>query len=144
MRKTKLTLLLLAALLAGVCIGFYANNAIIQARIRHFSQIPGNMPEHITQKLTERLQLDAEQQKQVLAVFTNYDGKLKETRDQSRAMFDALRQEMTAQIDRYLTPAQVEQHKKILEELDQKHRDNRDLMRAFPPPPPPASTNSGK
>ena len=141
MRKTKLTLLLLAALLAGVCIGFYANNAIIQARIRHFSQIPGNMPEHITQKLTERLQLDAEQQKQVLAVFTNYDGKLTETRDQSRAMFDALKQEMTAQIDQDLTPAQVEKHRKILEELDQKHRDNRDLMRAFPPP---ASTNSGK
>ena len=33
MRKTKLTLLLLAALLVGVCIGFYANNAIIQARM---------------------------------------------------------------------------------------------------------------
>ena len=81
MRKTKLTLLLLAALLVGVCIGFYGNNAIIQARIRHFSQIPGNMPEHITQKLTQRLDLDAGQRAQVFAIVQSFDGRLQEARD---------------------------------------------------------------
>ena len=55
MRKTKLTLLLLAALLVGVCLGFFGNSAIIRARIQKFSQIPANMPEHITAKLTESI-----------------------------------------------------------------------------------------
>lgn len=139
MRKTKLTLLLLAAMLVGVCIGFYGNNAIIQARIRHFSRIPGNLPEHITQKLTERLDLDAAQRAQVLGVFTNYDGRIQETRDQSRAMFEALKREMTAQIDQYLTPEQVEEHRKMLAELDQMRQDNRALRRAMGTPPPGAS-----
>ena len=136
MPKTKLTLLLLAAMLLGVCIGFFTNDAIIRARIRHFSQIPENMPQHITDKLTERLGLDAAQQQQVLSVFTNYDARLTETREKSRAMFDALMQEMTAQIDQYLTPAQVAEHKKMLDELEQRRRDTRALMRAYPPPPP--------
>ena len=34
MRNTKLILLLLAALLIGMCAGFYINSAIIRARIR--------------------------------------------------------------------------------------------------------------
>ncbi len=141
MRKTKLTLLLLAAMLAGVCIGFFGNSAIIRARIRHFSQIPENMPEHITRKLAERLQLDPAQQEQVLAVFVAYDTRLKETREQSRAMFAELQQEMTAQIDQYLTPAQIEEHKKLLEEFDQRRRDDRALRRAMQAGAP---TNSGK
>ena len=140
MRKTKLTLLLLAALLVGVCIGFYGNSAIIRARIQRFSQIPANMPQHITGKLAERLDLDAAQREKVLAVFMAYESRLQETREQSRAMFDALLQEMTAQIDQYLTPAQVAEHKKMLEELDQRRRDSRDLIRAFPPPA--AKTNA--
>lgn len=134
MRKTKLTLLLLAALLVGVCIGFYGNSAIIRARIQRFSQIPDNMPQHITGKLTERLDLDAAQQEKVLAVFLAYESRLQETREKSRAMLDALLQEMTVQIDQHLTPAQVEEHKIMLEELDQRRRDNRNLIRAFPPP----------
>ena len=64
MPKTKLILLLLAALLTGVCLGFFGNSAIIRARIRHFSQIPENMPRHITARLTERLHLDPQQQEQ--------------------------------------------------------------------------------
>ena len=143
MPKTKLTLLLLTAILLGVCIGFFTNDAIIRARIRHFSQIPENMPQHITDRLTERLTLDASQQKQVLGVLTAYDTRLTETREQSRAMFDALMQEMTAQIDQYLTPAQVLEHKKMLDELEQRRRDNRALMRAYPPPSP-VPTNSSK
>ena len=115
----------------------------IRARIRHFSQIPENMPQHITDKLTERLKLDSAQQQQVLAVLTNYDARLTQTREQSRAMFDALMQEMTVQIDQYLTPAQILEHKKMLDELEQRRRDNRALMRAYPPPPP-VPTNSAK
>ena len=141
MRKTKLTLLLLAALLVGVCLGFFGNSAIIRARIQKFSQIPANMPEHITGKLTERLDLDAEQQQQVLAVFKAYETRMEETRQQRRALIDALLEEVRVEIAQYLTPEQQEEHKKMLAEMDQRHRDARALMRAFPPP---AATNAGK
>ena len=141
MRKTKLTLLLLAALLVGVCLGFFGNSAIIRARIQKFSQIPANMPEHITAKLTERLDLNDEQQRQVLAVFKAYETRMEETRQQRRALIDALLEEVRVEIAQYLTPEQQEEHKKMLAEMDQRHRDARALMRAFPPP---AATNAGK
>ena len=141
MRKTKLTLLLLAALLVGVCLGFFGNSAIIRARIQQFSQIPANMPEHITAKLTERLELDATQQQQVLAVFKAYETRMEETRQQRRALIDALLEEVRVEIAQHLTPEQQEEHKKMLAEMGQRHRDARALMRAFPPP---AATNAGK
>ena len=140
MPKTKLTLLLLAALLAGVCLGFFGYSAIVRARIRHFSQIPENMPKHITERLTERLKLDSRQQEQVLAVFEAYDTRLQETREQSRATFRALRDEMSAEVDRHLTPEQVAEHKKMLAELDQRIQDNRALLRVLSP----AKTNAAK
>ncbi|NCA83017.1 MAG: hypothetical protein EOM72_09775 [Opitutae bacterium] len=141
MRKTKLTLLLLAALLAGVCLGFFGNSAIIRARIQKFSQIPANMPEHITGKLTERLGLNPEQQQQVLAVFKAYETRMEETRQQRRALIDALLEEVRVEIAQHLTPEQQEAHKQMLAEMNQRHRDARALMRAFPPP---AATNAGK
>ena len=133
MRKTKLTLLLLAALLVGVCIGFYGNSAIIKARIQKYSQIPENMPEHITGKLTERLDLDPEQQEQVLAVFKAYETRMEETRQQRRALIDALLEEVRLEVAKHLTPEQQAEHKKMLAEMDQRRRDNRALIRAFPP-----------
>ena len=141
MRKTKLTLLLLAALLVGVCLGFFGNSAIIKARIQKYSQIPENMPEHITQKLTDRLDLDAEQQVQVLAVFKAYEGRMEETRQQRRALIDALLEEVRLEIAKHLTPEQQAEHKKMLEEMDQRRRDTRALIRAYPPS---ESTNSTK
>ena len=141
MRKTKLTLLLLAALLVGVCLGFFGNSAIIKARIQKYSQIPENMPEHITAKLTERLDLDAEQQVQVLAVLKAYEGRMEETRQQRRALIDALLEEVRLEIAKHLTPEQQAEHKKMLEEMDQRRRDTRALIRAYPPS---ESTNSTK
>ena len=134
MRKTKLTLLLLAALLAGVCIGFFGNSAIIRARIKRFSEIPTDMPAHITEKLTKRLHLDSTQKEQVLAVFVAYEPRMKENREQSRANFNALLEEMRQQIAQCLTPEQQAEHRKMLAELDQRMQENRALMRAFPPP----------
>ena len=143
MRKTKLTLLLLAALLVGVCIGFYGNNAIIQARIRHFSRIPGNMSEHLTQKLTERLELDAAQQTAVRAILQSYDGRLQEARDQSRATLDALLEGMRSEVAAHLTPEQKIEQAKMIAEFEQRRQADRDLRRALrAPPPTPAS--SGK
>lgn len=144
MRKTKLTLLLLAALLAGVCLGFFGNSAIIKARIQQYSQIPAHMPEHLTAKLTERLDLNAGQQAQVLAVFQAYEGRMEETRQQRRALLDALLEEVRVEIAKHLTPAQQEEHKKMLAEMDQRHRERKALMRAFPPGPTNGTSASSK
>ena len=143
MRKTKLTLLLLAALLVGVCLGFYGNNSIIQARIRHFSRIPGNMSEHLTQKLTDRLELDAAQQEAVRAILLSYDGRLQEARDQSRATLDALLAGMRSEVAAHLTPAQKVEQEKMIAEFEQRRQADRDLRRAMRAPPP-APANSGK
>ena len=132
MNKTKLALLLLAALLAGVCIGFFGNSAIIRARIKRFSEAPANMPAHITEKLAKRLHLDSTQQEKILAIFMAYEPRMKENREQSRANFNALLEEMRQQIAQHLTPEQREEHKKMLAELDQRMQENRALMRAFP------------
>ena len=134
MKQTKLALLLLAALLAGVCLGFSVNRAIIRARIRQFTETPVNMPEHITQRLVDRLELNAEQTEQVRSVLTAYQARMEETRKQSRALFAGRIEEMRVEIAQYLTPAQQEEHKKMLAELDQRIRDNQELIRAYPPP----------
>jgi hypothetical protein len=146
MKKTKLALLLLAALLAGVCIGFFTNSAIIQARIKKYALMPANMPAHVTQKLADRLHLDAAQQAQVLTLFMDYDSRMQATREKSQAMFDSLVAEMSTKIDQILTPAQKEEHLKLLAELDQRVRDRQGLLRAFPPTfvGKPGPTNGGK
>ena len=146
MRKTKLTLLLLAAMLIGVCVGFFSYDAVIRARIRHFSQIPGNMPEHITQRLTERLKLDAGQQAAVRAIVESYDARLQETREQNRATLDALFAGMRGEIAVHLTPEQQAEHAKLVAELEQRRQENRALRRALdlPPPGPAPATNPAK
>ena len=146
MRKTKLTLLLLAAMLVGVCLGFFAYDAVIRARIQHFSQIPGNMPEHIVARLTERLKLDTDQQTAVRAIVQSYDVRLQEAREQSRATLDALFTGMRGEIDVYLTPEQKAEHDKRVAELEQRRQANRALRRALdlPPPGPAPATNPAK
>lgn len=139
MRKIKLTLLLLAALLVGVCLGFYGNHAILQARIRHYSQIPGNLTEHVTQKLTERLELDAVQQEAVRAIVQSYDARLQEARDQSRATLDALFAGMRGEIAVHLSPAQRVEHEKLAAEMEKRRQENRALRRAMAMPSPSAS-----
>jgi endonuclease/exonuclease/phosphatase family metal-dependent hydrolase len=90
MKKTKLALLLLTALLVGVCIGFYGNAAIIRARIQRYSQIPANMPEHITDRLTRRLQLNDGQRAEVLKIFQAHGERMREAREQNQALIDSL------------------------------------------------------
>ena len=146
MRKTKLTLLLLAAMLVGVCLGFFAYDAVIRARIQHFSQIPGNMPEHIVARLTERLKLYTDQQTAVRAIVQSYDARLQEAREQSRATLDALFAGMRGEIAVHLTPEQQAEHAKLVAELEQRRQENRALRRALdlPPPGPAPATNPAK
>lgn len=136
MRKTKLTLLLLAALLVGVCLGFLGNRAIIQARIRHFSRIPGNMPEHITTMLAKRLELNSEQQTHIRAIVQSYDARLQQAREDSRATFEGIMQEMRVEVAAQLTPEQQAEHDKLVAEIDQRRQENRALRQALHLPPP--------
>ena len=70
---------------------------------------------------------------------------MNETREKSRSMLDSLLAEMSIQIDQYLTPAQKEEHLNLMADLDQRHRDIRALLRAFPPPASkPAKGNDNK
>ena len=147
MKKTKLFLLLMAALLLGVCLGFFGNSAMIRARIRRFSRIPGNVPEHIVQKLTERLDLDAAQQEQIRAVVQAHGARLQEAREQSRATFARLLADMRAEVATHLTPEQRAEHEKLVAEIDELHRNHRDLMRAMrksPPGPDQSGSPAGK
>jgi Spy/CpxP family protein refolding chaperone len=132
MKTPKLALLLLTSLLLGVCIGFFANDAILRARIKRYSQTPADMPQHITDRLTERLDLDENQRAQVLGVFRAYSARMDETREQSRALYDNLIEEVRVEIARYLTPEQQEEHKKHLAELNLRRQERKALMRAYP------------
>ncbi|NLB64912.1 MAG: hypothetical protein GX803_00360 [Lentisphaerae bacterium] len=131
MKTTKLTLLLLAAMLVGVCIGFYANSAIIRARINRFSQLPANMPEHLTNRLTQRLDLNADQQREIRKIFQAHGVRMREAREQNRALIDALIEEARQDIAQHLTPEQQEEHKKMLIELRERIRNDQATRRAL-------------
>lgn len=134
MNKTKLALLLLTAHLIGVCVGFFANEAIIRARVRRFSQIPANMPEHVAERLTVRLGLSAEQRQQVYAILLKHDSRMKDAREKSNAMIDALLEEVRLEIAPLLTPEQAEIHKKIVADLPRRRAERGALLRAYLPP----------
>lgn len=134
MRKTKLTLLLFAALLIGICVGFYANSAIIRARIRAYNQIPANMPQHVTDRLTQRLDLTPSQREQVLATLLSYQDHMAATREKNRAMFAELLAEVTAQIDQHLTPEQQVEHANLQAEISARRRETRTIKRALATP----------
>ena len=142
MRNTKLILLLLAALLIGMCAGFYINSAIIRARIRAYNQIPANIPQHVTDRLSKRLDLTPEQCGKILATMQGYQARMDETREKSRAMFDELMAEVFVQIDQHLTPEQQAEHARIQDEISAKRRAARDMRRALTPPPKDAPRNN--
>lgn len=131
MKKTKLGLLLLSALLLGICLGFYANAAIIRSRIQRYSQVPANMPELITNRLTKRLDLNADQRREVLKIFQAHGVRMKDARAQNRALIDALVEEARVEIAQHLTPEQQAEHQKLLAELRGRFEATRALRRAF-------------
>ncbi|MDY0148812.1 MAG: hypothetical protein RBT03_01855 [Kiritimatiellia bacterium] len=151
MKKTKLGLLLLAALLGGFCLGFYANATLIRTRIQRYSQVPANMPELITNRLTKRLDLNADQRRDVLKIFQAHGVRMKDARAQNRALLDSLIEEARVEIAQHLTPEQQAEHKKLLAELRKRYEATRTLRRALAHPPkhahdssPPAPASSPK
>lgn len=127
--KTNLALLLLAALFMGCCIGFCVNGAVIRARVRGFSTVPKDMPTQLTGKLTKELNLTDEQQAAIYEIFKRHDVKMKEARQQGRAIIDGLVDELNTAIHAELTPEQVDVHQKLLEKLQQKRAEKNALRR---------------
>jgi len=132
MKTTKLLLLLLTALLIGVCIGFFSNSAIIRARIRQFSEIRANRSAHIIEKLTKHLELTEEQQGQLHSVVLTYEVRITEAHEKSQALFQSPLEEMAEAITPYLTPKQQDAYKKMRSTHHQRHQKSRALMSAFP------------
>ncbi|MDR0994613.1 MAG: hypothetical protein LBN38_08665 [Verrucomicrobiota bacterium] len=137
MQKIKWTLLLLAILLSGVCAGFYANTLVMRTRIRHFSRVPANLPEHITHKLTRTLHLNPTQQEKVRQTIMKHHLLIEEAWAEKHATFQQLMRNMRNEISVLLTPEQQAAYQNHLDKLDQE-RENRQHLRqgAFPPPPP--------
>ena len=130
LKKANLFLLLLAALIAGFCIGFHTNAAIIRARVSRLSSMPENMPAHLTERMTKRLGLDATQQAAIREVLERHDVKMQEARARGRAIVDGLVADLNAEIEEHLTPEQRKTHADYMEKLRQRGQENRQLRRA--------------
>jgi len=132
MKTTKLLLLLLTALLVGVCIGFFTNSAIIRARIRHFSEIRVHRSAHIIGMLTEHLELTEEQQSQIRGIVLTYETQITEAQKQSEALYNAPLEKMADTITPYLTPKQQDVYTQMRLTHQRRHQKSRALMSAFP------------
>ena len=130
LKKANLFLLLLAALIAGFCIGFHTNAAIIRARVRKLSTMPENMPAYLTDKLTKLLDLDEAQQGAVREIMERHDAKMQEARARGREIVDGLVGDLNAEIEEQLTPEQRKIHAEHIEKMRQRGQENRQLRRA--------------
>jgi hypothetical protein len=130
LRKATLVFILLGAALAGFCVGFQTNAAIIRARVRALSGPAENMPAVLTDNLTKMLNLDAAQQDAVRAIMERHDARMREARERRRAEVDAMVAELDAELQAEFTPEQKALHEKYLEELRRKGQENRNLRRA--------------
>lgn len=131
MKTTKLLLLLLTALLVGVCIGFFTNSAIIRARIRRYSEIRAHRSAHIIGMLTKHLALTEEQQSQIRGIVLTYETRITEAQKQSEALYKAPLEEMADAITPCLTPKQQEAYKQMRSAHRRNHQQSRALMSAF-------------
>jgi len=132
MRTTKLILLLLTALLIGVCMGFFTNSAIIKARVRRYREIPTHLSEHIMERMTARLDLTAKQQQDIQKQVDLYVSQ-REEQCQTRKARNAERMaELSRGVRQHLTPEQQTQFKAMMEKVGPRRKASRDLMRAIP------------
>jgi uncharacterized protein YneF (UPF0154 family) len=132
MKTTKLILLLLTALLIGVCIGFFSNSAIIKARVRHYQEIPAHLSEHIMEKMTAGLDLTAEQQTEIQKQVEVFVEQRKEQRGIRKAQNAERMAELGRGITQHLTAEQQTTFGAMMEKVGPRRKASRDLMRALP------------
>ncbi len=132
MRTTKLILLLLTALLIGVCIGFFTNSAIIKARVRRYREIPAHLSEHIMERMTARLDLTAEQEQDIQKQVDVFVEQREEQRRTRKAQNAGHMAELGRGIAQHLTPEQQVTFAAMMEKVGPRREASRDLMRAIP------------
>ncbi len=132
MRTTKLILLLLTALLIGVCMGFFTNSAIIKARVRRYREIPTHLSEHIMERMTARLDLTAEQQQDIQKQVDLYVSQREEQCQTRKAQNTGHMAELGRGIAQHLTPEQQATFKTMMEKAGPRRQAGQDLMRAIP------------
>ena len=121
MKKTKAGLeaaaLFLMVFALGVTFGAVGNNVWNQ-------RVSGNTPtrDQVMHDLTERLQLSAEQQKQIGAEIDDTRAKWQALAAQSDAQHEAIRQQFRANIRTTLTPEQQVKFDDFIKQLDEQHK----------------------
>lgn len=139
MRTTKLILLLLTALLIGVCIGFFTNSAIIKARVRQYQEIPAHLSEHIMEKMTAGLDLSTEQQQEIQKQVDAYVDQRKENCGLRKVKRAEQMTKLSQGIAQHLTPDQQAVFKTMMEKVGPRRKASRDLMHAIPASTAPAA-----
>lgn len=106
MKTAKLILLLLTAVLIGVCIGFFAQNALLRSRVREYRQISPHMSGHMMGKMTHRLALTERQKEKIQDIIDTYTRR----RTEQRAL---LQMKLHRDITRCLNDEQREEYEKM-------------------------------
>jgi uncharacterized membrane protein len=116
--KTLAVLLLLAVFVAGGVAGWTFGS-------RYSMPGPGGRgPEAMAGFLTRRLDLSAAQRESVRTIFARHDPEMRAILSLIRPRMDSLRAALHAEIAAQLTPAQREQHARLMAELEH-HRQER-------------------
>ncbi len=97
------TVVLLVVFASGIGVGSVVASRYVLARMQHYRAHPEVLPVEITDTLTRRLSLTAEQSEEVLNVITHRHGRIEKVRQESspeiHAEFDLLEEEVAAVLD---------------------------------------------
>jgi hypothetical protein len=112
--------LLLTVLAAGAAIGWFAHDKVRDARRANRYN-----SERVVKRLTNELNLDAAQQKAVLAILDNRRVDIDSLSVDVYPRFDAIRRLANAQIDSVLTPEQSAKFREDVRERDERRAERR-------------------
>src|SRR5262245_23591576 len=124
--KTLAILLLVAVFLAGGLGGWALGS-------HHAMPHPGGRgPDAMAGFLTRRLHLSDAQRDSVRAIFARHDPEMRAILGEVRPRMDSLRAKLHAEIAAQLTPAQREEHQRLMAELEH-HRQERERRDTITP-----------
>lgn len=114
--KTLHKILLLSTIVLSIGQG-YASAQEPQNRGNRGSQMQNATPEQrakmMTQRLSSQLELTAEQSAKIEKIYIDNSAKFKRDENTTREAIEKNRAEVTAEINKVLTPAQVEKYKQM-------------------------------
>ena len=94
---------LLVVFASGIGVGALSATRYVIGRVQHYRTHPEVLPEEITQSLTRRLRLTAEQQSEVLKIISHRHARIEEVRQASapeiHSEFDRMEQEVAAVLE---------------------------------------------